>query len=137
MNLQERLKDLKALQLPASDFMIVSSGALAIRGIREARDLDVIVTQSLWDELAKRFPVVLVDGTERIEVDNEIEILNPKDSAFGEKSPVPLDVLFKEADVFEGIRFNNLAHLKIIKQAMGRDKDIRDIQLINNYLASN
>src|SRR3989344_1105022 len=126
MDLKHGIEYLKSLGLPADQFMVVSSGALAVRGIREARDIDLIVTESLWDELAAKYPVSEEHGVERIDLGSDIDLLNPKQSKFGSMSPIPLDELLKEADVFYGVRFINLKHLQVIKQAMGREKDLRD-----------
>lgn len=136
MDFKSKLESLKRLNLPNSDFIIVSSGALAIRGIREARDIDVVVTKTLWNELSEKYPVVLEDNVERIHFDNDIEILNPKQSIFGNSELLPLEEMFKEADVFEDIKFINLNHLKKVKQKVGREKDLNDIVLIDNYLES-
>ena len=45
------LAELKALNLPLGHYAIFGSGPLAVRGIREAADLDIIVSESLWKEL--------------------------------------------------------------------------------------
>lgn len=136
--LENEIKQIKKLDLPTNEFVIVSSGALAIRGIREAKDLDVIVTNSLWNKLATKYQTEVENGVERIKFDNSnIEILNPAQSIFGNSGVVPVEEIFEKADVFEGIKFINLDHLKKIKIKLGREKDLRDIQLIDEYLKNN
>ncbi len=136
MKIDEQLKNLKALNLSPDQFVVVSSGALAIRGIRDAKDLDVIVKEKLWDELKKRHDVTLNDwGIERIEL-GEIEILNPKQSIFGNSKIISFKDLFVKADRFRRINFMNLDHLKKIKKKLGRDVDLADIELINEYQSS-
>ena len=137
MSISAQLALLKSFDLPASDFVIVSSGALAIRGIREAKDLDVIVTPALWNELIKTHPVGLNTwNIERVflDKDGDIEILNPAQSIFGNSKIVPFQKIFDKADIFEGVRFMNLEHLKKIKARLGREIDLRDIELIDRYL---
>lgn len=133
MNFNDHIESLKALNLPFSDFVVVGSGALAVRGIREAKDLDVIATDSLWADLIKKYPVVLQNGIERIQFENDIEILNPNQSLFGNSEVVPVGEIFTEADIFDGIKFINLEHLKKIKLKLGREKDYQDIELIKEY----
>jgi len=48
------LDELKALALPPDQYAVFGSGPMAVRGIREANDLDLIVKESLWDDLRKR-----------------------------------------------------------------------------------
>ncbi len=138
MKIKDQLLPLKKLDLPSDEFIVVSSGSLAIHGIREAKDIDVIVTESLWDELSKKYQVGLNKwGIERLDLPNDIEILNPRQSIFGDSKVVPLNDLFLKAHVFEGVKFMNLNHLKEIKQALGRPVDLQDIELIDEYLKSN
>ena len=126
----------KRLGLPADDFVVVSSAALAMRGIREAKDIDIVVTPCLWKELSTQHSVDIYHGVERIRCYDRIEILNPHDSVYGDKGPVPLADLITEADVIDGIRFNNLDHLKAIKRVLAREKDLRDIAIIDTYRTS-
>lgn len=134
MSFAVQFENLKKLDLPVGDFMVVSSGALAVRGIRESGDLDVVVTESLWKILSEKYPVVSEDGIDRIDLGNDIEILSPADSIFGNGKMIPLKESFEKADTFDGIKFMNLEHLKKIKEKLGREKDLRDIQLIDEYL---
>jgi len=138
MKITEQLANLRQLRLPEEEFVVVSSGALAIRGIRDAKDIDVIVTESLWTELAKKYEVTLNDwGVERLCLPHNIEILSPTQSIFGNSKIVPLKDIFSKADVFNGIKFMNLEHLKLIKAKLGRPIDFQDIKLIDEYLSRN
>ena len=134
MDFKKQVENLKNIDLPKDQFVVVSSGALAVRGIREANDIDVIVTPALWSELMEKYKVKLNNsGVETIDLDNEIEILNPSQSIFGNSSVVKIEDIFENADEFEGIRYINLDHLKTIKSVLGRDKDLIDIELIEEY----
>jgi hypothetical protein len=135
MNFQIQFENLKKLNLPIDQFVVVSSGALSIRGIRDSEDIDVLVTESLWNEVIKKYKIgVNSFGIENIELENDIEILNPTQSIFGNSKIIPRDEIFEKADVFDGINFINLVHLKKIKKELGREKDLRDIVLIDNHL---
>lgn len=136
--LDKEIEQLKKLELPVDKFVVVSSGALAVRGIREAKDLDVIVTNSLWNKLATTYQTEVENGVERIKFDNSnIEILNPAQSIFGNSGVVSVEEIFEKADIFGGIKFINLNHLKKIKLKLGREKDLKDIELIDEYLKNN
>ena len=135
MDFKKQFKNLKKLNLPTGEFVVVGSGPLSVRGIRESLDIDVIVTQSLWDTMVKKYPVGINSfGAENLELENDIEILNPAQSIFGNSVVVPVDEIFDKADVFDGVKFINLNDLSKIKLKLGREKDLKDIELINQYL---
>ncbi len=137
MKIEGQLENLRQLGLPPDQYIVVSSGALAVRQIREAADLDVVVTEDLSEKLINKYKVQLNEwGVERIDVGNDIEILNPSQSLFGGSKLVPLEEMMSEADLINGIKFINLKHLRIVKEQLGREIDMKDIQLIDDYLAS-
>ena len=66
MNFHKLFEYLKSIGLSDGQFVVVGSGALAFRDIRDVNDLDVIVTEYLWNELIKKYPVVLENSVERV-----------------------------------------------------------------------
>jgi hypothetical protein len=135
LNFNYKFQKLKELNLPTDQFVIVSSGALAVREIRDAEDVDVIVRQLLWESLSKIYDVEFNEqGIERIKLGEDIEILNPTQSIYGNSGIVSIEEIFEKADTFDGIKFINLEHLKKIKLKLGREKDLRDVELIDNFL---
>ena len=135
MNIKTQLDNLKKLNLPTDQFVVVSSGVLAIRGIRDAKDIDVVVTDSLWNEMITHTQVILNSWRiPTLQLENDIEILDPAKSIFGNSKVVPVKEIFEKADVFDGVKFINLYHLKKIKLEMGREIDLKDIELIDTYI---
>ena len=49
----KKLKALDDLKLPQNDYAITGSGPLAIRNIRQAQDIDILVRKTLWQDLLK------------------------------------------------------------------------------------
>ena len=136
MNFKKQFENFKKLNLPPNQLVVVGSGALSIRGIRDSEDIDVVVTESLWSQLIKQYKVGINSfGVENLEIEDDIEILNPTQSIFGNSRSVPIEEIFNKADEFDGIKFINLDHLKKIKKELGREKDLNDIALINDYLS--
>ena len=132
----ELLNKLKAFNLPPEKYVVVGSGALGVRGLRASKDLDIIVTKDLWDELAKINPVTKNEWEiNTIVLDKNIEALDPAQSLFGNSKEIPIGEIFREADVIDGIKYINLKHLKEFKREFGREKDLKDIELIDNYLS--
>ena len=121
--------------MPNDQFVVVGSGPLSLKNIRESKDLDLIVTSLLWAELAKKYPMAVnAFGVERLDLGNDIEVLNPVQSLFGNSEVVPFDEVFEKVDTSDGIKFLNLAHLRAVKLKIGRKKDLEDIALIDTYL---
>ncbi|MEK6816274.1 MAG: hypothetical protein AABY09_01560 [Nanoarchaeota archaeon] len=51
------LKELKNLKLPKDKFAVFGSGSMAIRGLRENKDIDIIVKEGLWKKLSVKYEV--------------------------------------------------------------------------------
>lgn len=134
MNFDALIKQLKQINLQIDQFVIVSSGSLAARGIRDARDLDILVTEKLWNELSQTFPVKNEYGMDKIKVANDIEVLG-RGSAFLDSKIATIEEIFESADNINGIRYMNLKLLRIFKEKMGREKDKKDIELIDEYMS--
>ncbi|MFH1637351.1 MAG: hypothetical protein ABIB71_02925 [Candidatus Woesearchaeota archaeon] len=118
------LEELKKMKLPENEFAIFGSGPMAIRGIRENKDLDILAKASLWDNLKKQFPV---SDNDSIKV-GEIEFF--REWPFFENP----EELIDHADIIDGFRFVKLKDVIKFKQALGREKDQRDIRKIEEFL---
>jgi hypothetical protein len=117
--------------LPSKKYAVFGSGPMAIRGMRESCDLDLVVSQDLYD-------LCLHSGW--VEKSNQGVLSLTKDSISlyssweirGYKRPV--NKLISTAEIIAGYPFVNLDEVVMWKKAMARDKDIKDIQLISDYL---
>lgn len=136
MSFLDHLKKLKDLKLPTDQFVLVGSSALGIRGIRESNDLDVIVSDNLWKKLVQSYSVTREWKVDKIKIADNIEILG-EGSVFRDSRIASVDELIKTADTFDGLHYINLELLKKFKQQLGREKDFKDIELIDTYLAQN
>jgi hypothetical protein len=129
-NIQKFLEELRQLDLPIGEYVIVSSGSMAIRGIRECSDLDLLVSDSLFESLSQKYSVVTTPTISKIAIGN-IECLHIK------KSPddlYPTDRQIKEANMVDGFPFQNLETCLYFKEKEGREKDLRDVELIREYM---
>lgn len=133
-NFAKQLEELKKLNLPKEKFAVFGSGPMAIRNLRESRDIDIIVTQEVWNKLAEKYPISSKERAEggimkKIQVD-EIEI-------YGDWPPFEsVEKLIKEADIINGFRFVKLGKVLLWKKYLNREKDRQDILLIEEYLES-
>ena len=122
-NFYKFLEELKELNLPDKEYAIFGSGPLAIRGMREPEDLDIIVTKELYEKLKERYP-----EKDRGIFINNIEIISPDASIV--ENP---EEIIKRAELIKGFRFTLLKDIIAWKKNMKRPKDINDIKLIENY----
>lgn len=135
MDIYAALAELDKLGLPKDKCVIVSSGALAIRGLREAYDLDVLVTEDLWNELKTKYKLTKTHPVENIEL-GDIQLMHTG-SWYLNPELTNIDEIFDTADEINGHKFASLEIIKKVKKHEGREKDLRDVELIEEYLGKN
>lgn len=127
MNIVERLKE---LHLSDGDFVVVGSGILNALGIRESGDIDLIVSEAAYARLD-------ADGWthglwgEQVVLQKDIFDLGR--IWFGKD----VEDLLKDAQFVDGVPYLSLEDVYAWKKIKGRDKDIRDLELIQAYWKSN
>jgi hypothetical protein len=130
-HLQNLLSELSNLNLPVGEYVIVSSGVLAAKGIRECKDLDLLISKSLFDQLSQKYPVVETPTIFKIELSENIEALYKEhDSA----DPFPTEEQIKESEMIQGFPFQNLQTCLYFKENSDREKDKADVMLIKEYM---
>lgn len=131
----QMLQDLKSLNLPFGRFALFGSAPICVRGLRECgHDLDLIVTEGLWDEHSKKEEWeknINEYGIEYLKLrGNEIELY--KTWYPGEWD---LSKIISESETIDGLPFVRLHTVREWKKAFGREKDKKDIALIDEFLA--
>lgn len=134
MNFPKLLQELKALNLPNDQYVIIGSGPLAVRNLREAQDLDILASDSLWNELSQKYPVIPQNppDIEKIQIGN-IEFVG-QGSTYKDSSIATLYEILNTADFIQGHCYINLKLLRKIKLKKAREKDLKDIELINQFI---
>ena len=129
MNIFERAKK---LGLPLGQYVITGSGPLEALGIRKASDLDIAVTPELYEKLRASglWREEEHYGKTFLEGDNVTVIPSLN---WGEY-PVTAKEAIESAMILQGVPFMNLEELKKFKTAMGREKDLNDIKMIDVYI---
>lgn len=111
------------LDLPISQIVIVASGVMAVYDVRENCDLDVVVSEYVWEKLSKVFTIEVSSlGSETIRVGN-IEYFNKLMPNNISTSLIPTITL-------GGYCYQTISSLIDWKIAIGRDKDKADLKLI-------
>ncbi len=138
MTITERVRE---LSLPFGEYVVVG-GAMEAHGIRPAHDLDIVVTPKLFETLIQDgWPVCDCDGckaewkegsTRRMLKKPGVDILS--DYSWKHEYKADTDELIKNADVIEGIPFVQLSELLKWKKAATREKDLKDVALLEEYL---
>ena len=125
--------DLKKLTLPEGEYAVFGSGPLWVRGIREAADIDIIARGKAWEAVRTKGSVQTKKGLgiQYIPFANgAIEIY--KDWRPGEWN---VDELIETAEIIDGIPFVRLDVVIEWKKRRGQEKDLKDLVLIEEYLA--
>ena len=124
MNKQEIIQKIQALGFPEEDYWLVTGGAMVLYGIRnETHDIDLGCSRKLADRLeaegylTKRYP----DGTRKVEMPGDIELFE--------------DWLFDRVDTIDGVPVISIKGLIMMKESLGRAKDMSDLALIRVFLA--
>lgn len=134
---EQTLKCLKSLKLPKEGYCLFGGVCLAIRDIRSTDDIDIYVTDQLyqrfkqagWREKSDLWPeppylVAKIHGM-GIEVYRVFvtEIWQPKFQQY-----------LVEPEIIDGYRFMPLDELYEWKAAVRRPKDVRDLKLIDAFM---
>ena len=118
------LEKLRALDWPPEDYWLVAGGAMVLYGLRsETHDLDLGCTTAWADALAAAgMPFrPMEDGNGRwFKVSEEIEVFE--------------NWLMDRVELVDGVPVVSLQGLRAMKAALGREKDLRDIALIDAFL---
>lgn len=124
MNRQEVLDRLNELALDKGAYWLITGGAMVLYGLRDQTgDIDLGCTTALFEALqAQGCPVSMMpDGTRRVELAPDVELFEN----------------WLQGDIVEveGVPVVSLEGLIAMKRQIGREKDMRDIALIEEYLA--
>lgn len=133
MTKQDIIEKVKELNLPAGGYVVFGSCPLAAAGLREANDIDVLVS----NEVLARLKQAGWEQVDKGENDKPLtyDVFEAHNSwNFSSYSPT-LKRLLETADVIDGIPFASLDEVRKWKAASGRPKDLHDIELIDVYFS--
>ncbi len=114
---------LKNMELPLNEYWITAGAGLVIHGVKETtRDIDLGCTTHLVELFLKKGCKYIVekDNTRIVQINDTIEILE--------------NWFVDEIVVIDGLPVGSLESIKKQKVQLGREKDIKDIRLIDDYI---
>lgn len=129
MNIIQKIKE---LNFPDGQYVVVGSGVLDVLGIRTSGDIDIAVTKDLFNKLRESGEWREEEKYGKIFLKKEGFDIIPQLN--WENYNTTTEEAIASALVIEDIPFMNLDELIKFKTALGREKDIRDIELIKEYL---
>lgn len=124
MNKQEVIKLLQDLDLPTTEYYILSSGCLVLYGLRDrANDLDLCVKPELFEKLRVKYNLKEEDKNECgfYHISDLVEVVVSGKYPF-------------EYDVLQGYQVQKLEQILNSKIKSDKPKDKADVQNILNYL---
>ena len=125
--------EVKKLDLPLGQYVVIGSGIMAQLGLREANDVDIAVTADLcaklrasgeWEEGERYGKIFIKKGA--VEINPRLD---------WESYPTTAEEAIASAIIIDGVPFMNLNELVKFKRGLGRAKDLADIVIIEAYLA--
>jgi hypothetical protein len=134
----DTVKETKKLEFPLGEYTVIGSGCLSVRGIRESRDIDILASSRLFNELEKSGNwerKILFHGTTHRKCLQRDGVEVFSNYHYKDYRPKTED-LIEHSDIIDGVSFLRLKDLRDFKNVLGRDKDKHDVALINNYLSS-
>ena len=132
-------KELSKLSLDETNCVVIGSGILNALGIRESHDIDVIVNEEVFEKLKgnKDLKQIINEYDNPMLVNEKVEIAlgwinNPNISFFYD------DLLNSNCTtIIDEVRYLNLETILKIKKIWNREKDKKDVKLIEEYLKKN
>ena len=129
MSIFERVKK---LHFSMGEYVVIGAGILEALGIRNTNDVDVIVKPIPFEKLREskiykeemRWGKIFLIG-DQTEIGTKLD---------WENYSTTIEEAIKNATVIGGVPFLNIEETIKFKQAMGREKDFKDIELIEKYL---
>lgn len=122
MKKSDILRRLQELDFDPTQYWLITGAAMVLYGIRaETGDIDMGCTTALADLLeARGYPTVKrADGNRRITIGDDVEIFE--------------NWLYDKVECYENIPLLSPQGLIEMKRFLGREKDLRDIALIEDW----
>lgn len=113
------LEKLEQMGLDRSQYWLITGGAMVLYGAKgQTADIDLGCTSQLADQLQQEGCAVerMPDGTRRIVYDGQVELFE--------------DWLEDQIVLWEGVPVISRKGLVAMKRKLGREKDFRDIELL-------
>lgn len=123
MNFKEGIAKLK---LPSGGYVVVGSGILNALGIRNSHDIDLVVTEEVYRSIERLGWEQEIQGN-RVLLKRDVFDIGRDWHGRSAKE------ILGHAQIIDGIPYLNLDDLYKWKKEKAREKDLRDVALIDAY----
>jgi hypothetical protein len=127
---------LKELKLPLKEYAVFGSGPMGIRDLREINDIDIIITEKIFNEYLDK-PEWKIRNVYK---NNECfrRLINNNNIEMWRDWYTNWDVekMIQEAEIIDNIPFVRLNYVVKWKNFLSREKDIEDVKLIEKFLST-
>lgn len=134
MTKEEIISKVKTLQLTKGSYVVFGSCPLAVAGIRESNDIDMLVSPEVYESLKSGGWQQRDKGPKDKPLVHDVFEAHDNWN-FSSYNPTLTDLL-ANAEVVDGISFASLEDVRRWKTASGRPKDLIDIGLIDSYIGT-
>ncbi len=130
MSIVDRVRQ---LDLPLEEVIVIGSGLLDVLNLRAAGDIDLLVTEALFQSLKldDSYTYGVRSGSKYL-LQNDVEIWTDWGDALPDYSAA-----ISQCVIIQGVAFLDPQALIREKQRMGREKDYRDIRLLEDFMQAN
>lgn len=132
MTKEEIIAKVKTLHLPKGSYVVFGSCPLAAARIREANDVDLLVSKEIFARLKQAGWQELHKSSNDIPLTHDVFEAHDNWN-FSSYGPT-LRQLLVSATVIDDVPFASLEEVRKWKVASGRPKDVVDIELIDKHL---
>jgi len=123
-------QQLDALNLPKGSYAIFGSGPMFAHGLKELHDLDLLVTPEVFAEFSHK-----PGWTFREECDDLIQCGDLEMVATWKPGVWDIAKLIAEAEEIDGYPYVRLEEVLKWKKIRNKEKDLRDIEILEKYFA--
>jgi len=135
MTKEEIISRVKILDLPKNSYVVFGSGLMAVLGIREAKDIDLFVSQKIYKNLENKGWKKIYKGPNDSPLFYDVFEVHDNWN-FSSYNP-SLEDLLTRAVVVEDVLFASIHDVRQWKNASYLPKHMNDIKLIDRYMNKN
>lgn len=133
MTNKELFQKVKNLNLPIGEYALFGSTPMGIRGLRDCYDVDIIVTEKLWNEYRNKPEWTLKKSEEPDKYSDGLR--NDNIELWKDWWPEwDIKKLIQEAEIIDDLPFVKLEEVLKWKKYVAREKDLQDVKIIENFL---
>lgn len=124
LNREEIISLLQEAAFDANEYWVISGAAMVLYGIKDTtRDIDLGCTSQMADKLEREgyHTEVLSDGTRKLVFSDTVELFE--------------NWIEDKVVLLEGIPVVSIDGIILMKEKLGREKDLRDILLIRKFIS--